>query len=239
MTEHRLYLKTAAICLIVGSVTAFVSRLAHGDLPAADPEAALRFIASHPFYAGVHLGALVGVVIAAAGFVALAGTLQQPAAVLLGRLGTASALVGSAVFATDFATDGRAGQTLAEAWQGASPTGQADLVDAARTVFTALQGPSVIAISLLWGLPLVLFGRALALAGYPTWLGWSGMVVGAVTFAAALAQFLRPSLFPGVLLYGLLVSLALLWGAALGIALWYRARHVGAVSGTPPAAAAA
>lgn len=236
MSGERLYLKTSAICLIAGSVTTFASRLAHGDLPAADAQAALRFITTHPFYAGVHLGAIVGVWIAVGGILILVGALQRPAAVLLGRLGAASVLVGTAVFSTDFATDGRAGQSLAEAWRVSAPTAQADLVHAAGTVLTALQGPSVIAISLLWGLPLVLFGRALALEGFPPWLGWAAMVIGAATFAAALAQFLRPSLFPGVLLYGLLVSLALLWELAAGVVTWRRAHRGEAQTGTPPAA---
>lgn len=81
-------------------------------------------------------------------------------------------LVGAAVFVVDFSIDGFAGQALADAWAAASPSGRADLVRAAGTVFTALGGTSLTSIAVLWGLPLVLFGRAVALEGYPSWLGW-------------------------------------------------------------------
>ena len=58
-----------------------------------------------------------------------------------------------------------------------------------------LRGPSLMAIIILWGLPLLLVGRAVLLAGYPAWLGWAGMVVGAVTILAATALLLEPNLF--------------------------------------------
>jgi hypothetical protein len=50
------------------------------------------------------------------------------------------------------------------------------------------------------------------------------MAIGAVIVPAALALLLREDLFPGVLLYGLLISIAVpLWSLALGLAMWRRA----------------
>jgi hypothetical protein len=37
---------------------------------------------------------------------------------------------------------------------------------------------------------------------YPSWLGWTGLVIGGITMLAAVGLFLIPSLFPGFLLYG-------------------------------------
>jgi hypothetical protein len=238
VTRERLCMKTAAVCLILGGILAFVSRLMHGDLPADDPQAALRFISSRPFYAGVHLGAILGVLVGAGGIVTLAATFKHPFAWMLGRLGAASTLVGAAVFATDFSTDGMSGQELATAWRAASASDQPDIVHAAGTVFTALHGPSLTGIGILWGLSLLLFGWALLREGHPGWLGWTGCAAGAATFVGATALFLRPSLFPGVVVYGLLVSLALLWSVALGIATWMRARRPDAAAGAATTAAA-
>jgi hypothetical protein len=224
LKAHRAALRIGGACVVVGSLAVFGFRLAHGDAPAADPDAQLRFITAHPAYAGVHLGTILGVLAWAAGFVALAGTLRHPLAGLLGRLGAASVLVGAAVFVVDFTIDGVAGQDLARAWAAAPPAAQADLVLAARTAGTMLRGTSLTSIAILWGVPLLLFGRAVALEGYPAWLGWTGSAAGAATVLGATALLLQPDLFPGVLVYGLLASVVVqLWSIVLGVAMWRRA----------------
>jgi len=216
--------RLAAVCMILGSVAVLGFRLAHGDLPAAEPEAALRFIANHAAYAGVHLGTILGVLVWAGGLIALSGTLTHQAARLLGRLGAASVLVGAAIFTVEHSIDGVAGQALATAWTAAPASGQAEIVRAVDTAFTMLRGTSVIAIAVLWGVPLVLFGRAVMLEDHPSWLGWTGVAVGAATTLGAISLFLQSDLFPGVLLYGLLVSVVQLWSVAVGGMLWRRAR---------------
>jgi hypothetical protein len=212
----------AASCLAFGSLTAFVARLLHGDLPADDPQPALSFIAARPAYAGVHLAAVLGVLIASGGFISLASAFTQPITWLLGRLGSAAAIVGAAVYTTDFSTDGMTGAELASRWQAASPSDKPAIVQSAGTVFAALRGPSLIGISILWGLAIILFGWAALAARYAAWLGWSGLAVGGVTFLGATALFLSPSLYDGVIVYGLFVSIALLWSVVLGIATWRR-----------------
>lgn len=88
----------------------------------------------------------------------------------------------------------------------------------------ALGGTSLSSISILWGLTLILFGLAAALdRDYPAWLGWTGLVVGAATFAGGTIQFLQPGLLPRLLVYALFPSLANLWTLALGVAMWHRA----------------
>ncbi len=228
MSREQLCLRTAAFCLVIGGLTTFVARLMHGDLPADDAQAALTFIAGRPIYAGVHLAAILGVLIAAGGFITLATTFTQPVAWLLSRLGSAAVVVGAAVYTTDFSTDGMTGAELASKWQAAAPLDKPAIVQSAGSVFAALHGPSLIGISVLWGLTLLLFGSAAMVAKYPAWLCWLGLVAGGATLVGATALFLRPSLFDGVIVYGLLVSLALLWSVALGVAAWRRLAAIGA-----------
>jgi hypothetical protein len=223
-TAHLTALKVGAVCAVLGGLAIAGFRLLHGDLPAADAPAALAFITRHPFYAGIHIGTILGVLVWAGGIVALSGTLTSGQAGILGRVGTASMLVGAAVFIVDFSIDGVAGQDLATAWQAAPPAERPELELAARTAFTILRGTSLTSILILWGFPLLLLGRALLLEAYPAWLGWTGMAIGAVIIPAALGLLLREDLFPGVLLYGLLISIAVpLWSLALGLAMWRRA----------------
>jgi hypothetical protein len=222
-TTHQTALRLGSGCTIVGALAIAGFRLNHGDLPAADARAAMRFIADHPFYAGVHIGTVLGVLAWAGGIVALSGTITAGLASLLGRLATASVLVGAAVFIVDFSIDGVAGQDLATTWA-AAPADRPDLELAARTAFTILRGTSLTAILILWGVPLLLLGRALLLEAYPAWLGWTGLTAGAATVLAVLALLFREDLFPGALLYGVLVSILVpLWSVALGLAMWRRA----------------
>ncbi|MPZ74887.1 MAG: hypothetical protein GEU74_17030 [Nitriliruptorales bacterium] len=224
-------LRLGALGVIVGSVAVFGFRLAHGDLPAADPPAALQFITGHPAYAGVHLGAILGVLVWTCGIVTLAVTFTHGLAGALARWGAASVLVGAAIFITDFSIDGVAGQDLAAAWATASPAGRAVLELAYQTAATILRGTSLASIVILWGLPLVLFGRALVLEGYPAWLGWTGLASGVATIIGASALLLQRDLFPGVLVYGLLVSVVQLWSVALGSMMWRRSGAADSTAG--------
>jgi hypothetical protein len=79
--------------------------------------------------------------------------------------------------------------------------------------------------ALMIGVLLLLLGIAMVLDQYPSWLGWTGLVIGGTTMLAAVALFLIPSLFPGFLLYGVLGSvIAQLWLVATGIVMLRRAR---------------
>jgi hypothetical protein len=224
MTREQRSLRIGAVCLILGSVCVFVFRLAHGDLPTDTGEAALRFVASRPLYPLVHLGDWLGVLVWAGGLVALAGSLTQPGAWAVGRLGAASVLVGAAVHITEFSIDGYALPTLAHTWAVATPAERPDLEFGARLVLVAIGGPSTSALVILWGSTLALYGLAVRQEGYAAWLGWAGVLVGAVTFVLGAVQFLKPNaIFPGVLLYGGGTVVSQLWTFLLGIAMWRRA----------------
>jgi len=95
-----------------------------------------------------------------------------------------------------------------------------------------LGGPATVLLSVVWGSTLVLYGLAVKKEGYSIWLGWTGMVLGTLLFVMGTAQFLKPNIFPGVLLYGGGTWAAHLWAIFLGIAMWRRAGTV-AVTNAP------
>lgn len=219
-----LNLKAGGVCIILGAIVFATARLMHGDTPAAHAEAALNFVATRPTYAAVHLFAVLAAFVALAGLIALAHSLTRPSAWLLGRAGVAAFVVGLAVFAVESTSEGLALPELADAATGAAPGERAELIGAAHAVAAATHGPSLVAMALLYGVSLTLFGLAIVLDGYPSWLGWSGAVIGAVTLIAAAGLFLSPTLFPGALLYGVLASMiAQLWLLATGISMLRRA----------------
>lgn len=224
MAREQISLRIGAVCVIVGSVIVLVVRtVLHGDLPTDTGRAALAFVASRPIYPLVHLGDWLGVLLWAGGLVALSGSLTHPAAWAIGRLGAASVLVGAAVHITEFSVDGYALPTLADTWAVASSSQRPDLEFGARLALVVIGGPSTSALVILWGSTLVLFGLAVKTEGYSTWLGWTGVVVGAAIFVLGTVQFLEPNdIFPGAVFYGGGTVVSQIWTLALGVAMWRR-----------------
>jgi hypothetical protein len=222
--DPTLNLRTGGVCLIVGAVVFAIWRLLHGDTPAADAEAALAFVQNRPIYPAAHVFALLAALVVVIGLLALTRSLGRPASWLIGQAAVVSAIVGLAIFGVESTSEGLALPELAAASK-LDPNQQVELLRTARAVAGATHGPSLIAMALMIGLPLLLLGVAIVLDLYPTWLGWAGIVIGGATLVAAIGLFLIPSLFPGFLLYGVLASVvAQLWLAAAGVVMLRRAQ---------------
>jgi hypothetical protein len=204
-----------------------ILRMLHGDTPAAEAAAALNFVRNRPIYAAVHVFAVLAALVSLIGLLALARSLARslvrPGSLLIGQAAVISATVGLAIFGVESTSEGLALPELTREASKADPSQQAELVRVARAVAAATHGPSLVAMAVLVGLPLLLFGIAIVLDEYPSWLGWAGIVIGGITAVGAVGLFLVPSLFPGFLLYGVLGSLvAQLWLLAIGIVMLRR-----------------
>ena len=223
--DAALNLKTGGICLIVGAVVFAIWRLLHGDTPAADAEAALNFVRNRPIYPTVHMFAVLAALVVVIGLLALARSFDRPGSWLIGQAAVVSATVGLAIFGVESTSEGLALPELADAASKVDPAQRVEFVRAAHAVAAATHGPSLVAMALMIGVPLLLLGIAMVLDRYPSWLGWTGLVIGGITMLAAVGLFLIPSLFPGFLLYGVLGSvIAQLWLVATGIVMLRRAR---------------
>jgi hypothetical protein len=115
---------------------------------------------------------------------------------------------------------------LAGTWAVASPSERPSLELGARLVLAVIGGPSVIALTFVWGSTLALYGLAVKKEGYSSWLGWTGVILGAVIFVMGTIFYLKPNIYPGVLLYGGGTWAAHLWAICLGIAMWRRSGAV-------------
>ena len=213
-------LRIGGTCALVGAVAFMIARVLHGDTPGADAAASLTFVATRPIYAGVHITAVFAALLTVAGLISMAGTFTHPIAWALGRLGAASSLVGLAIFGVESTSEGLALPELAAASASASRDQHAELVRASHAVLAVTHGPSLVAVALLFGVTLILFGMSLTYDVYPSWLGWIGIMIGVATLIAATSEYLKPDLMPGFLIYGLLASvLAQLWIFALAVAM--------------------
>jgi Domain of unknown function (DUF4386) len=223
---NALNFKTGGICLIVGAVVFALWRLLHADTPAADAQAAMNFVRNRPIYPAVHVFAVLAALVVVIGLLALTRSLTRPGPSLIGQAAAVSAMVGLAIFGVESTSEGLALPELADAASKADPNQRIEYVRAAHAVAAATHGPSLLAMALMIGIPLLLLGIAMVLDRYPSWLGWIGLVIGGTTTLAAVGLFLIPSLFPGFLLYGLLGSvIAQLWLVTTGTVMLRRA-HV-------------
>ena len=220
-----LNLKTGGVCLIVGAAVFAILRVLHGDTPAADAAAALNFVRNRPIYPAVHVFAVLAALVVVIGLLGVARSLSRPASGLIAQAAVVSATVGLAIFAVESTSEGLALPELARAAAHANPSQRVEFVRVAHAVAAATHGPSLVAMGLMIGIPLVLLGIAMVLDVYPIWLGWAGVVIGGATALAAVGLFLVPSLFPGFVLYGVLGSvIAQLWLVATGMVMLRRSR---------------
>jgi hypothetical protein len=90
----------------------------------------------------------------------------------------------------------------------------------AARVLVAIGGPSTIALIMLWGSTLVLYGLAVKKEGYSIWLGWTGVITVALIAVLGTIQFLKPNIFPGALFYGGGTLVSQFWTVVLGVAMW-------------------
>jgi hypothetical protein len=113
-------LRVGGVCAIVGAIVFATVRLVHGDIPAADAQAALDFVAARPSYPAVHVIAVFAALTELTGLVVLAGSLVRPSAWLMGRMGVISAVAGLGIFGVESTSEGLALPELAGAASGAA-----------------------------------------------------------------------------------------------------------------------
>ncbi len=181
--------RVGGIGAILGVFVLVVSTALHpldahpGDAPAAFAEYALdeKWVATH-------LGQLLGVVLVAAGFVALSWRLRA------GRAGAWALLAGlGAVACVSLATslqavDGVALKFMVDRWDSASGESRAVVFEAAFGVRQIEVGLSSLMGS-LFGVTVLLYGVAILLSPLGvTWLGVFGVLAGATTLTSSVVQ---------------------------------------------------
>jgi hypothetical protein len=228
--QQQVLMRVGAVCAVLGPLILLASFVPHGDLPTNESsflgeEAALRFVAGHRSWLLIHTGTIVAVILWIGAFVALAGTLAPgSAAGALGRLLTASAVVGGAFSLFDFAIDGYALGMLAREWASASGPEQGALLRMAETGLWMLNGTLRAEIVVFYGLTFFLAGLAVALDGrYPPWFGRAGAAIGTVVAIDGLLSFAAIRLLQeDQLVFLVALPLESLWLLALGVLVWRR-----------------
>lgn len=222
--QGRTLLRLGAVSAVLGTVANVIASVGHGDLPETGTRAALGFVAARDTWSLVHLTSIFAVLLWLVAFVALSNSMPRGAAWLLARFGLVSILVGAAVHVVFFSIDGYALKVAADAWAAASGPERESLLRAGDLVLLLQNSQFVSAITLVLGLPFVLFGLSVAFSStYPGWLGWVGAAAGAGAFFTGVTRFVRLELVPDPVLFGVFGLGVSLWMAAMGALMWKRA----------------
>jgi hypothetical protein len=226
LTREQMFLRIGAVCAILGAVVSVAAGTGFGNITnELGTEAVLRYLASRPawYWPIVQLGFILGALLWVGALAALASSLTRGAGWALGRLGTASVIVGATIHVVDSAVSGFGLAHLADAWAVATGSEQASLLLAGGALLWILGGTWASVVSLFHGVPFVLFGLAVVLdRSYPAWLGWIGFVGGLGSLFCGVMMFLGV----GLVAEGLFIMFALvvsLWMVAMGVLMWRRA----------------
>lgn len=218
----RLMLRSGGVCAIAGTIGYLVLFLLHGDLPDQTTESTLSWVAQRPLSA-LHLGIVLSLLLWVWALVALASSLVTGAAWMLSRLGQVTAIIGLTLLAVHYRIDGPALEEVADAWTRASGAEKERLLDQGELVLLMTGRGFPLYVSLLLGLPFVLFGLAVVFSRtYPVWIGWLGAVAGAGSFIVGTANFAGLDALP-IELFVLFVFLLDIWMLVMGTLLWRRA----------------
>jgi hypothetical protein len=216
--------RVGGIAAILGVVVLVAATMLHpmnahpGNAPAAFAEYALD-----KYWVATHLGQLLGVVLIAAGFVALSWTLRAGRAGAWALLAGLTAVASMSLAAALQAVDGVALKFMVDRLSSASPEALAVVFEGAYAVRQIEIGLASL-MGALFGLTILLYGVAILLSSVAgVWLGFLGVLGGAATLVSSIVQahtglsdFAMTTSMPSTLL-------VLLWSVFMGIFLLRRA----------------
>jgi uncharacterized protein DUF4386 len=228
MTARHLA-RAGGVAAVVGAVMLFVATLLHPmDADPNDAPAAFAEYAASGSWMASHLGQFAGIAILGVALTALGATLEPGAPAAWGRLGVVGTAASVAVTAALQAVDGVALKRMVDRWAAADGAARERAFEGAFAVRQIEIGLASLS-SLVFGLTALVFGLAmLSSARYPRWSGALGLLGGAGTVTAGVAQAYT-GFSPLAMAIGMPASsLLLVWAIVFGVAMWRLAPRLAA-----------
>lgn len=224
--KDKTLLRTGGALGIIGTLAGLVLNLMHPRQIDFDNfrESVLAEVTQSNSWVGIHVGLAIALILALLAFRALSRSIDGGSGRAFARLGFTSILAGGVLLLATLALDGVA--TKKFAMEIASASGQTALLlrTAADAVMVTTIGLLALSMLTFFGVGHILFGLSVATGeGYPRWLGWTAIVIGAVAVwnGATLSydgQFTQTSL--GVFV-GATVA-ATVWLLVMSVLLWQK-----------------
>lgn len=192
--EGRTFSRIGAVAGSVGILVYAASAILHPGTAPHHTEAAFSHYAAEPYWALIHLGELLGILLMTVAILAVAWRLRGGVAGIWAALGSAAILVFSSIYAVFIAVDGVALGILVRRWSEAAPGQQQLLFEAAyavRQVEAGLFGVQWFVFGIAAGLLAAAFFARARHEPSRTWflsMGWLSAAASLGTAAFGIAQ---------------------------------------------------
>jgi hypothetical protein len=223
MPSGRHLSRIGGVAAILGALVLSVATMLHPlDAHPADTAAAFAEYAADRYWVATHLAQLLGVVLLAAGLVALSWHLRAGRAGAWALLAGLAAVASVALAAALQAVDGVALKVMVDRWAAASAEERSAVFEAAFGVRQIEIGLASM-MAMLFGLTTLLYGIALLQSAFAgAWLGVLALIGGLATLAAGIIQahtgfsdLAMAASMPGT-------ALVLVWALCVGVLLLRR-----------------
>ena len=234
MTE-LLSLRIGAVAAMGGGVLIVVGNILHpresGQLDSA--ETLLEVVAGSAIWGADHVVIATGIALLLGAFYGLTQSIRGPG-VAWARLGWGVGIIGVTLGLLFMLTEVVAMSALADEWASSSGAKREQALAAGSAIFQMSLTLAAAASLVLFGVTPMLYGAAvLASDEYASWLGWVGLIGGALTSGASFVQlFTGITTLTGLILVPLGIVVVTLWIILLGVQMW-RKSVAGATAQTP------
>ncbi|SEK33170.1 hypothetical protein SAMN05444583_101379 [Rhodococcus maanshanensis] len=230
---NHLVLRIGGVAAIVGGILIVGGVALHprerGQLH--DAEHLLEVVAGSGRWVGLHVVILIGIALLLGAFYGLTHSVTGERGIAWARLAWSFAIVGVGLGLLLMLIESVALPALAETWSGADPE-QRDLAASAGSVgyelaMTLAAGSAVV----LCGATPLLYGVAIiAGAGYPSWLGWLGVMVGSISSIVGMTQMVTgDTTLTGMILFPMGLLVVAVWSIWLGALMLRKATPAGSL----------
>ena len=228
--SQRKVLRVGGVGAILGGILILAGNTIHpresGQLD--DAGILLAVVADSGLWVVDHLIIMIGIALLLGAFYGVTHSITGEAGAVWAQLAWGASIIGVGVGVVFMLTEATAISALAETWAASSGTGQEVALAAGTALFE-------LSLTLATGGALFLFGAAPVLVGkailgsddYPSWLGWTGVIVGVIGIGANLVPIVTGrTTQTGLVLVPMAIVLTTLWIVYLGVLMWARSTRV-------------
>lgn len=224
--EDRHLWKMGGLLAIVGGFIFMIANMLHPRSPDLEVyEEQIRTVAASDIWIVDHLAFLLGALLIILGLYALGRSISDGPAATWARFGSLTAVISGGVISVLIGLDGIASKFVHDGFVAASAAEEATALRISEMLEEVDVAIFSVFILVFFGITFLFYGLAVALGSeYPTWLGWTAVVLAAAALIIGTVQAIDglSTITTSVLFVGV-ASLLNLWIIVIGWYMWRRA----------------
>ncbi len=224
--QDRHLWKVGGLLAIVGGVIFMIANMIHPRSPDLEVyEEQIRTVAASDIWIVDHLAFLLGALLIILALYALGRSISDGPAATWARFGSLTAVISGGVISVLIGLDGIASKFVHDGFLAASAAEEATALRISEMLEEVDVAIFSVFILVFFGITFLFYGLAVALGSeYPTWLGWTAVVLAAAALIIGTVQAIDglSTITTSVMFVGV-ASLLNLWIIVIGWYMWRRA----------------